>query len=305
MENDITSLLTGELSVLLLPLLLIVRAVRKKFALSSTLPTLSEWIISGLMFVAGLGIAFANYRLAGTPAEGLVSLWWIQGLLFGGGLLVMDMGLDATSTKTESAAATIRKLGAFLAPVALASLLLSAPASAQQPDSTIFVTKESTRWDLDRLHGAISGLWCTNDDGVQSQEVYASAWLKGNLTWNLSEQLSLDAVQWLDPKSDRVRWRTVLGGHMALLGWQPGSDYYAAVGVGYVMEYGEGYEVVRDLRRAEGLAWKPNGTMTWVNLAWLVVKNSKGEGVVGGMLTANYMPVNGEKMVGAGLTASF
>ena len=98
---DLTTLLQGELSALLMPLLLVVRGIRKKFTTSEQLPTLHEAIIVVLMFAAGIGLAYANKAFAG-PGAGLVQLWIVQGFIFGAALFLTDLGMDATSVKTTT-----------------------------------------------------------------------------------------------------------------------------------------------------------------------------------------------------------
>lgn len=106
--NEAANLLQSGLSVLLVPILLGARALRKKFAIDPEKPTLPEAIIYALMGGLGLGLAYAQHSVNPLPAMTVVDLWWVQGLLFFGALIVADIGVDATSTKTAHAAEAIR-----------------------------------------------------------------------------------------------------------------------------------------------------------------------------------------------------
>ncbi len=105
--NEAASLVQSGLSVLIVPLLLAVRALRKKFATDPNKPTINEGVIFGIMFVLGLGLAYAQHSVNPAPALSVTDLWWVQGFLFFAAFVLADLGADATSVKTEKAAAAV------------------------------------------------------------------------------------------------------------------------------------------------------------------------------------------------------
>jgi hypothetical protein len=130
--DPISSLLTNDLGALLLPILLIVRALRKKFMLDPGKPTIPEIVITIMFFVAGFGLAYANVKLHPEQATALTQVAWVQGLLFGGALLFADMGFDATSVKTAEAVRARAAVGGLLIPLLLmGGLLLPRKAAAE------------------------------------------------------------------------------------------------------------------------------------------------------------------------------
>jgi len=134
--NEAAQLLQTALGLLLVPVLLGVRALRKKFAEDPDKPTINEAIIYGIMLVLGMALAYGQHTVvSGIAAVSVVDLWWVQGILFFMALAVSDIGVDATSTKTASsqakiaAAANISGTGIMFA--LLAMVLFAQPASAQ------------------------------------------------------------------------------------------------------------------------------------------------------------------------------
>lgn len=106
--NEAAQLLQTGLSVLLVPILLTSRALRKKFATDPSKPTLHEaWIYLSMALMSG-GLSYAQHSVAPAPVASLTDLWWVQGLLFFAALILADLGVDATSIKTPSALADIR-----------------------------------------------------------------------------------------------------------------------------------------------------------------------------------------------------
>ena len=105
--NEAAQLLQSGLNVLVVPLLLVARATRKKLATDPNKPTLHEGVIFALMLSFGLGLGYAQHNLNPMPAMSVTDIWWVQGFLFFGALVLADLGADATSTKTEKAAAAI------------------------------------------------------------------------------------------------------------------------------------------------------------------------------------------------------
>lgn len=131
--DQITGLLHNDLAVLLLPLLLGIRGLRKKFATSSSLPTISEVIITVAMFGFGIAIAYANLGLHPAAAQSVVDIAWVQGILYGVALMLMDLGVDATSTRTADAQRAIAATARLVLAGALSLALLGAsrPATAE------------------------------------------------------------------------------------------------------------------------------------------------------------------------------
>lgn len=134
--NEATALLSQALAILPLPILLGIRALRKKFALDPKTNNLPELVLMGLMAACSMGLAYAQATLnaaAGVALSSVVDLWWVQGMLFFFGLVVADVGVDATSIKTASAE---RKIDAMrIVPFLIAGgLALSAVPAAAAPD---------------------------------------------------------------------------------------------------------------------------------------------------------------------------
>ena len=101
--NEAAALLQQALGALVLPTLLGIRAVRKKFALDPDKPTIHEGIIILAMAVVGFGLSYASWMVNPLPPNDLLSLWFVQGFLYFIALLLGDMGMDATSIKSASA----------------------------------------------------------------------------------------------------------------------------------------------------------------------------------------------------------
>ena len=200
MENPVTALLQNDLGGFLVPLMLGVRALRKKFAISDRLPTLHEAILVVLMLVLGLGLAFANMRLQKDAAQILTQLWWVQGLLFWLGFIIMDIGFDVTSVRTSSAEAAIKRVGGWLIPIATGAMLFGAsPAAAQ----------ERGLFDPGRFSAgprAVAQVYDTADDGPRQFDLA----LGGAAAWNLTSLWDLNASA----------ERTLLGGDAVPCNWR-------------------------------------------------------------------------------------
>lgn len=147
MDPQITALLKNDLAGLLLPLLLGLRAVRKKFALSQNLPTIREGILVGAMFALGLGLAYANVALHPTEPVTVVDLAWVQGIIFGIALLLMDLGVDATSIQTAGAQQKLGTLsgaaGVLILCGSLAGVLFAARPAAAEPPPALSIERLS------------------------------------------------------------------------------------------------------------------------------------------------------------------
>lgn len=129
--NEATALLSQALSILPLPILLGIRALRKKFALDPNTNNVPELVLMGLMLACSMGLAYAQASLnasAGVALRSVVDLWWVQGMLFFFGLVVADVGVDATSIKTASAERRIEAMR--LVPFLVAGALALSAASA-------------------------------------------------------------------------------------------------------------------------------------------------------------------------------
>lgn len=132
--NEAAQLLQTAIGVLLVPILLGVRVLRKKFAEDPKKPTINEGIIYALMCVMSFAIAWGQNSVAHVQAASVVDLWWVQGLLMFLALAVADIGVDATSTKTAESQAKItaaNTTGTGLMIGVIAMLVFAVPASAQ------------------------------------------------------------------------------------------------------------------------------------------------------------------------------
>lgn len=110
--QDVSQLVQTGLSVLLVPILLLSRFIRLKFAADPNKPTLHESVIYSIMAALSLGLAFAQHSLQQLPPQSVVDFWWVQGILFFAALCGADMGVDATSTKTVGSAIKIAEANA-------------------------------------------------------------------------------------------------------------------------------------------------------------------------------------------------
>ena len=100
--NESAQLVQSSLSLLIVPLFLLGRGLRKKFHFDDTKPVLPEAVIYGGWAALSVGLAFAQNRVSPIVATGVVDLWWVQGLLFFGALVLADLGSDATSIKAPN-----------------------------------------------------------------------------------------------------------------------------------------------------------------------------------------------------------
>lgn len=106
--TDVSQLLSQALGVLFVPILLLSRWLRLKFAADPNKPTLPEWSIYAIMLALTMGLSYGQQSLQPfMQPETVAQIWWVQGLLFFIALLVTDLGADATSTKSVSNAAKI------------------------------------------------------------------------------------------------------------------------------------------------------------------------------------------------------
>jgi hypothetical protein len=101
--DPVSQLLHSALNGLFVAVLLLMRAIRKKFATDPDKPTINEGIIYGVALILSLALCYAQNSVSPPDITSVVDLWWVQGILFFGALFIADVGVDATSIKTQKA----------------------------------------------------------------------------------------------------------------------------------------------------------------------------------------------------------
>lgn len=131
MNNEVTSLLSNQLALLLPAILLGLRALHRALEESETKPTIPWWAFGLALASLSLGLSYANATFNTEAPKALVELWWVQGVLFFLALAIGDafagFVYGPRGKPTEVGSVGGGALGVFLFAFGVA---VAAPASA-------------------------------------------------------------------------------------------------------------------------------------------------------------------------------
>lgn len=222
--EELKKLLSNDLAFVLPGVLILQRLVWLNFFESAESESIPRKWFAGVMLLFSMGVAYANFAMHAETATSVAQLWWMQGLIFWGGLLAADFLLEKAyrSPRPEGSVTASSKSGGYAPAIAIALLVSTAAgvASAATPPLSIL-----------RLSGGLAAQAAAYTGSVSAEHPAAIVTFapKAWLSYSLLEEVSLHASgQWgLKPRIDEYH----AGGSVRLLKEDP---VRVAVGVDQV-----------------------------------------------------------------------